>query len=82
MKSYAFRTIIMPEKSGGYYGFVPLLKGLHTYGGTLKEVKRNLKEAIVCHTQGLVRDNEAIPQESESLEAIELFSEKELVKSL
>ena len=82
MKSYAFRTIIAPEKPRGYHGFVPLLRGLHTYGHTLEEVKQNLKEAIICHVQGLKKDKEPIPQERDVLEAIEFLSEKELVKSL
>jgi len=44
MKLYTFRVIIEPEKPKGYYGFVPLLKGVHTCGETINEVKANLKE--------------------------------------
>lgn len=43
-----------------------ILKGVHTYGGTILEVKNNLKEAIKCHVQGLLKDNEPVPQESET----------------
>ena len=74
---YTFRIIIEPEKKG-YYGFVPLLRGVHTNGDTLQEVKKNLKEAIKCHIQGLLKDKEAVPQEEEALELIQSFSEKEL----
>ena len=77
MKLYTFRIIIEPEKKG-YYGFVPLLKGIHTNGNSIQEVKKNLKEAIKCHLQGLLRDKKSIPQESEALELIQSFSEKEL----
>lgn len=55
MKLYSFRVIIEPDKGEGYHGFVPLLSGLHTCGDTIKEVKENLKEAIVCHVQGLAK---------------------------
>lgn len=78
---YTFRVIIEPDKPSGYHGFVPLLKGVHTQGETIEEVKRNLKEAIICHLQGLLKDKEIIPQESEALELIQSISEKELVSA-
>lgn len=78
---YTFRVIIEPDEPSGYHGFVPLLKGVHTQGETINEVKRNLKEAIICHLQGLLKDKENIPQESEALEMIQSISEKELTFS-
>lgn len=78
MNPYTFRVIVEPEKPKGYHGFVPILPGLHTYGETLEEVRRNLKEAIRCHVQGLLKDREPIPQEEETLELIQSFSEREL----
>ncbi|MDP3764590.1 MAG: type II toxin-antitoxin system HicB family antitoxin [bacterium] len=81
MESYAFRTIIEPEKPRGYHGFVPLLRGVHTHGNTLTEIKKNLKEAIICHVQGLLKDREKIPQESETFELVQTFSERELAVS-
>lgn len=78
MNAYSFRVIIEPEKPKGYHGFVPILKGVHTFGDTLEGVKRNLKEAIRCHVQGLLKDREAIPQEGETFETIQSFSEREL----
>lgn len=73
---YSFRTIIEPD-DGGYHGFVPLLTGLHTQGDTLKEVKKNLREAIRCHIEGLVMDGEEIPRERDVIEAIESFSSQD-----
>lgn len=78
---YTFRVIIEPDEPSGYHGFVPLLKGVHTQGETLEEVKRNLKEAIICHLQGLLKDKEFIPQEGETFEMIQSVSEKELAFS-
>lgn len=77
-KIYTFRIIIEPEKPSGYHGFVPLLKGVHTQGETIEEVKKNLKEAIICHLQGLLKDKESIPQESEAIEMIQSVLPKEL----
>ena len=53
MKNYSFRIIIEPDLPTGYHGFVPLLKGVHTCGKTIEEVKKNLKEAVRCHIQGV-----------------------------
>lgn len=78
MKLYTFRVILEPDEPGGYHGFVPLLKGLHTWGNTIEEVKSNLKEAIKCHIQGLLKDKEKVPKEEDVLELIQSFSEKEL----
>lgn len=78
MESYTFRVIIEQEQNGGYHGFVPFLRGLHTYGDSLEEVKKNLKEAIRCHVQGLLKDKEAVPQENDAFEFIQSFSAKEL----
>ncbi len=75
MKTYNFRTIIEPDNPKGYHGFVPLLPGVHTCGDTIAEVKKNLREAIRCHIQGLQKDGEPIPQEKNMLEKIEVFKE-------
>ena len=78
MENYTFRVIIEPDEPTGYHGFVPLLKGIHTWGKTVDEVKKNLKEAIKCHLQGLIRDREVLPNEEEVLELIQTFSRKEI----
>ena len=77
MSTYTFRIIIEPDKPVGYHGFVPLLKGVHTCGKTIEEVKKNLREAVKCHIQGLVKDKQSIPQEEETLELVQTFSSKE-----
>ncbi len=81
MKSYSFRATIEPDEPKGFHGFVPLLPGLHTYGATLTEIKRNLREAILCHVQGMQKDGERIPREQDALEMVHSFSEQELVEA-
>jgi len=78
MRNYTFRIIIEKDQPKGYHGFVPLLKGVHTFGRTIEEVKKNLKEAIICHIQGLSKDKQSIPQEEEAFELIQTFSQKDL----
>lgn len=74
---YTFRTIIEPDETG-YHGFVPLLRGLHTWGKTIEETKKNLKEAIRCHVAGLLKDGEEVPQEGETVEVIQTFSKSDI----
>lgn len=78
---YSFRVIIEPDERGTFHGYVPSLPGCHTWGETLEETKKNLKEAIKCHLQGLLKDGERIPQEEDSFELIQTFTEKELALS-
>lgn len=81
MKFYTFRAVIEPDENNTFHGYVPLLRGCHTCGDTIEETKKNLKEAIKCHVQSLLMDNEPIPQENESFEIIQTFSEKELASN-
>ena len=76
---YTFRVIIERDEPKGYHGFVPLLTGLHTHGKDIDEVRMNLREAIRCHVQGLVKDKVSIPKEEDALEAIQSFSRQELL---
>ena len=78
MKTYAYRTIIEPDDPKGYHGFVPLLPGLHTCGETINEVKKNLRDAIRCHIQGLLKDGKPIPQEGDAFEVVQVFGETDL----
>ena len=75
---YTFRAIIERDDPKGYHGFVPLLPGVHTCGDTLEEVKGNLKEAMRCHLEGLLKSGLPVPNEQETIEVIETFSEKDL----
>jgi len=81
-KLYNFRTIIQPDTPSGYHGFVPLLPGLHTFGSSIAVTKRNLKEAIVCHIQGLLKDGESIPRDSDAVEYIQELSSRDLLMHL
>lgn len=78
MKTYTFRIIIEPDEKNTFHGYVPALPGCHTWGKTIEETKKNLKEAIRCHLQGLLKDHEPIPKEEDTLELIQTFTEKEL----
>jgi len=75
---YAFRVIIKPDGKKAFHGYVPALPGCHTWGKTIEETKKNLKEAIKCHIQGMAKDGQTIPREENNLELVQTFTEKEL----
>ena len=74
MKNYTYRTIIEPD--GKYFhGYVPALPGCHTFGKTILETKKNLREAIELYLEGLNYDEEKIPDDK-SFESFETISFK------
>lgn len=77
MKTRIFRTIIEPDDPKGFHGFVPLLPGVHTCGDTIEEVKENLREAILCHVQGMIKDGIEVPQEEKALESVMVFQDQD-----
>lgn len=77
MKTQIFRTIIEPDDPRGFHGFVPLLPGVHTCGDTIEEVKKNLREAILCHVQGMIKDGIEVPQEEKALESVMVFQDQD-----
>lgn len=76
MQYYTFRTIIEPDEKGTYHGWVPALKGCHTFGNSIEETRKNLKEAIELYLESLEADGEPIPQE-QGLEYIETVTLKQ-----
>lgn len=77
---YTFRTIIEPDDPRGYHGYVPALSGVHTCGKTVEEVKKNLRDAIACHLQGLLKSKEIIRGDSDSIELIQTFSASDFIQ--
>jgi len=62
MKQFTFRTII--QKDGdGFHGFVPSLPGCHTYGETIEEVRKNIKEAVMGWIEATKEQGWEIPQD-------------------
>lgn len=77
MRIYTFRVIIEPDGKKAFHGYVPSLRGCHTWGGTIEETKKNLKEAITVYIESLIADRKPVPRET-GLEFFETISEKEL----
>jgi predicted RNase H-like HicB family nuclease len=76
MSNFTFRAIIEKDDPG-YHGYVPTLPGCHTCGDTIEETRKNLREAIQCHVEGLLLDGEKIPVD-ESVEVFETITADQL----
>ena len=61
MSEYGYRVIYEPLAEGGFQVIVPALPGIVTYGRSLEEAREMATDAIACHLQGLLKDDEEIP---------------------
>jgi antitoxin HicB len=69
---YTYRIIIEPD--GKYYhAYVPALPGCHTFGKTLAETKKHVREAIEVYLEALASRKESIPSD-ESFESFETIA--------
>lgn len=46
MKFRTYRVIIEPDENNAFHAYVPSLPGCHTWGETLADTKKHIKEAI------------------------------------
>jgi predicted RNase H-like HicB family nuclease len=59
-KTYHF-LIILEQGEHNYSAYAPDLPGCAATGKTYEEVKKNMREAIKLHLQGMIEDHEPIP---------------------
>jgi len=62
-KILKYDVLFEEQPDGGYTVTVPSLPGCITEGDTLKEAKKNIKEAISLYLEDLKADGQAIPQD-------------------
>jgi predicted RNase H-like HicB family nuclease len=55
-------AIVIERAEGNYSAYVPDLPGCVATGRTIREVQRNIREAIVFHLDGLREDGLPIPE--------------------
>jgi len=66
---YHFNIILRPEPEGGFTALVPALPGCVTYGRTLVEARKMVKDAISGYIESLRKHKEPIPTDEETLVA-------------
>ncbi len=66
---YHFNIILRPEPEGGFTALVPALPGCVTYGRTLVEARKMVKDAISGYIESLRKHKEPISTDEETLVA-------------
>ena len=56
-----YPVVIHKDKDSDYGVSVPNIPGCYSAGGTYDEALANVIEAIECHLEGLLMDNEHLP---------------------
>jgi len=57
-----FRVSVVIEPDGeGFHAYCPALKGLHVYGDTEEEAKRNVEDAASAYFESLIKHKDPIP---------------------
>ena len=78
MKSLTYRIIIEPDEKGTYHAYVPALRGCHTWGESIDEARKNIKEAMTLYIESMRDLGEDIPEDLgfESFETISIGKQK------
>ena len=77
METLTFRIIIEPDERGTFHGYVPALPGCHTWGKTIPETRRHIRDAMKAYLRSLKADGMPIPQDS-GFEMIETIPARDL----
>lgn len=64
-------AVVIEKADGNYSAYVPDLPGCVATGATVKQVEREIKEAIRFHLDGLREDGLPIPEATALCEYIE-----------
>ncbi len=68
MMKYA---VVIEKTENNYGAYIPDLPGCVAVGDTLEEVKREIREALRFHLEGMRADGEEIPEPAAVCEYIE-----------
>ena len=56
-------TIVIEPDDDGFHAFAPALQGCHSFGASVEEAQKNIREAIELHVESMLADGEEIPFE-------------------
>ena len=63
MELIHYTVVIHLAREGGFWAEVPALQGCFSQGESLEEVTFNVREAMECHLESLVREGVPFPVE-------------------
>jgi len=67
MADYKYTVFFEPLPEGGYHVVFPAIPEIVTFGNSLDEARHAAHEALRCHIEGLLKDGEWIPVETQSI---------------
>lgn len=65
-------AVVIEKAGSNYSAYVPDLPGCVATGATTEDAKKEIREAIEFHIEGMKEDGEAIPAPSSSVEYVEV----------
>lgn len=68
VKRYA---VVIEKANGNFSAYVPDLPGCVSTGQTMKDIEKNIREAIAFHLDGLREDGLPIPEPTTQCEYVE-----------
>ncbi len=74
---FTYRAIVEPDEKDTFHAYIPALPGCHTWGNSIEEARKNLREAALLYLSSLIEDKKYIPKE-EGFEFVETFSADEV----
>ncbi|MBI5188921.1 MAG: type II toxin-antitoxin system HicB family antitoxin [Nitrospirae bacterium] len=82
-KTLYYNLIFSPEPEGGFTVIVPSLPGCVTYGKTLQEAKKMVRDAIWGYLESLRKHGESIPSNAETfVSTVDINATEELSEEL
>ena len=63
MKELQLAVVLHEAEEGGFWVDLPSLPGCFTQGEDIEEALKNAKEAMELHLEGMVEDDELVPEE-------------------
>lgn len=79
MKFHTYRVIIEPDEHSTLHAYVPSLPGCHTWGETIEETRRNIRDAIDVYLRSLAADGQKIPEDT-GIEVVETIPAPKTVR--
>lgn len=76
-KFFSYRAIIEPDEGKTFHAYIPALPGCHTWGNSIVQARKHLREAALVYLASLVGAKARIPQE-QGFEFVETFSADEV----
>ncbi len=72
-----YRIIIEPDGKF-FHAYVPALPGCHTFGKTIIEARKHVREAITVYLEGLQKSKKPLPKDESfgSYETVEIKKNK------